>query len=61
MKEFTIALTILAPNETVAKNIATEAQHLVDIYGTDTFLRAVEFIKRHPDMVNIALGMINRQ
>lgn len=56
--EVTIALQVNVPNKEVAKQVANEAQALLDAYGADTFLRGVSFIKNHPDMLNIAIGMI---
>lgn len=59
LKEYTIALTLKAPNTEYAKRVADEAQALIDRFGGGTFLRAVEFIKNHPDVLNMALGMIS--
>ena len=58
-KEYHIALSLEAPNPEYAKMVADEAQSLIDRFGPDTFLRAVEFLKNNPQMVNMALGMIN--
>lgn len=58
-KEYHIALSLEAPNPEYAKRVADEAQALIDRFGPDTFLRAVEFLKNNPQMVNMALGMIN--
>lgn len=59
MKEYTIALTLRAPSPDHAKKVANEAQSLIDQFGGGTFLRAVEFMKNNPEVVNMALGMIN--
>lgn len=59
LNTYHIVLVLEAPNEESAKRVATEAQHLIDMFGGNTFLRAVEFMKTHPDMLNMALGMIN--
>lgn len=58
-KEYHIALSLEAPNPEYAKRVADEAQALIDRFGPGTFLRAVEFLKNNPQMVNMALGMIN--
>ena len=57
-KEYTIALTLKAPNRDYAKKVADEAQALMDEFGGDTFLMAVEFLKNNPNMMKMALGMI---
>lgn len=57
-KEYTIALTLVAPNKESAKRVADEAQSLIDEFGGETFLRAVEFIKNNPSMLRMALNMI---
>ena len=58
MKEYTIQLTLTAPSVEAAKQVANEAQALIDQYGGDTFLRACEFMKRNPQAVQMALNMI---
>ena len=58
LNEYTIALTLAAPSKEYAKKVADEAQALIDRFGGDTFLRAVEFMKNNPNMVNIALNMM---
>lgn len=58
MKEYTIALKLTAPNKELASEVADKAQILIDKYGGDTFLKAVDFMDKHPDMLSIALGMI---
>lgn len=59
LKEYTIALTLTAPSSDHAKRVANEAQALIDRFGGGTFLKAVEFIKNNPHMLDMALGMIN--
>lgn len=58
LKEYTIALTLVAPDKESAKRVADEAQALIDEFGGETFLRAVEFIKNNPGMLRMALNMI---
>ncbi len=60
MKEFKIQLILPAPNANVAKEVADEAQALIDQFGYEAFLNGVAFMKAHPDMVDVALGMIRR-
>ena len=31
---------------------------MIDHFGVDTFLKLVDFMKAHPDMVQVGLGMI---
>lgn len=58
MKEYQIVLTLKAPNKDLAKEVADKAQVLIDKYGGDTFLKAVDFTEKHPEMISVALGMI---
>lgn len=56
--EFKIQLTLPAPNPEVAKEVANEAQYLIDRYGYDTFLKLVKFMKQNPMMVEMGINMI---
>lgn len=58
MKEYKIQLILSARNEKMAKEVADEAQALIDRYGSITFLRLVDYMKRNPGMVDMALNMI---
>lgn len=60
LKDFTIQLTLPAPNAEVAKRVADEAQRLIDIYGYYNFLNLVEFMKQNPSMVQMGLSLINK-
>ena len=60
MREYNIQLTLPAPSMEAAKQVANEAQALIDRYGGETFLKACEFMKRNPQAVQMALNMIQR-
>lgn len=57
-KEYVIQLQLPAPDKETAKKVADEAQAMIDQFGYDVFLRGVSFMRTHPEMVNVALGMI---
>lgn len=58
MPEYKIQLVLPAPSLEAAKQVANEAQALIDQFGGETFLKACAFIKKNPQAVNIALNMI---
>lgn len=58
MKEYTIQLAVNAPSPEAAKQVANEAQALLDQYGGDLFLKAVAFMKQNPGMVQMALSQL---
>lgn len=58
MKEYQIQLTLVAPSPEDAQRVANEAQALIDRFGGATFLRACDFLKKNPHMLNMALNMI---
>lgn len=58
MKEFTISLQVSAPDAKVAKQVADEAQALIDQFGIEIFLKAVAYVKSHPNAVQIAMSIL---
>lgn len=58
MPEYKIQLILPAPSQEAAKQVANEAQALIDRFGGDTFLRVCDFIKKNPQIVQTALKMI---
>jgi len=58
MPEYKIQLTLPAPSPEAAKQVANEAQALIDQFGGETFLRVCAFIKKNPQAVQMALTMI---
>lgn len=58
MKEYTISLQVPAPDVDTAKEVANEAQALIDQFGVEIFLKAVAYAKSHPTMVQVAISMI---
>ena len=58
MKEFTISLKVPAPDANVAKEVANEAQALIDQFGVEIFLKAVSYAKRNPGIVQFAMSML---
>lgn len=56
--EYIICLITNCPDQETAKRVANEAQGMIDHFGVDTFLKLVDFMKAHPDMVQVGLGMI---
>lgn len=58
MPEYKIQLTLPAPSSEAAKQVANEAQILIDRFGGETFLRVCDFIKKNPQAVQVALNMI---
>lgn len=59
MPEYTIQVSLVAPDKEVAKQVANEAQALIDQFGYEQFLKLVNFIKHNPNMVQMGLRMIN--
>lgn len=56
LKDFTIQLTLPAPNAEIAKEIANKAQSLID-----QFLNLVDFMQRNPGAVSFGLNLINKR
>lgn len=48
LKDFTIQLTLPAPNAEIAKEVANKAQSLIDQFGYYQFLNLVDFMQRNP-------------
>lgn len=59
LKDFTIQLTLPAPNAEIAKEVANKAQSLIDRYYQ--FLNLVDFMQRNPGAVSFGLNLINKR
>ena len=57
LKDFTIQLTLPAPNAEIAK----EVQSLIDQFGYYQFLNLVDFMQRNPGAVSFGLNLINKR
>lgn len=60
LKDFTIQLTLPAPNAEIAKEVANKAQSLID-HGYYQFLNLVDFMQRNPGAVSFGLNLINKR
>lgn len=61
LTEFTIQLSLPAPDAEIAKKVANEAQLLINQFGYRQFLKLVEFMKNNPQAVSFGLTLINRR
>lgn len=61
LKDFTIQLTLPAPNVDIAKEVANKAQSLIDQFGYYQFLNLVEFMQKNPSAVSFGLSLINKR
>lgn len=61
LKDFTIQLTLPAPNAEIAKEVANKAQSLIDQFGYYQFLNLVDFMQRNPGAVSFGLNLINKR
>jgi hypothetical protein len=61
LKDFTIQLTLPAPNVEIAKEVANKAQSLIDQFGYYQFLNLVDFMQKNPGVVSFGLNLINKR
>lgn len=61
LKDFTIQLTLPAPNAEVAQEVANKAQVLINQFGYYQFLKLVDFMQKNPGAVSFGLNLINRK
>lgn len=61
LTEFTIQVTLPAPNAEIAKQVANKAQVLIDQFGYYQFLKLVDFMEKNPGAVSFGLNLINRK
>lgn len=55
--EITIGIKVKMP-EKMAKAMANEMQHVFDRFGCETVLKAMDFLKKNPQYVNMGLNAI---
>lgn len=57
--EITIGIRVKMPDN-AAKAMANEMQHVFDYYGPETILKAMDFLKKNPQYVNMGLNALKR-
>lgn len=60
LKDFTIQLTLPAPNAEIAKEVANKAQSLIDQFGYYQFLNLVDFMQRNPGAVSFGFLIFSK-
>lgn len=58
LTEYQIQISLPAPNQEIAQEVANKAQALVDHYQ---FLNLVDFMQKNPGAVSFGLNLINRR
>lgn len=61
LTEYQIQISLPAPNQEIAQEVANKAQALVDQFGYYQFLNLVDFMQKNPDAVSFGLNLINRK
>jgi hypothetical protein len=59
--EYQIQISLPAPNQEIAQEVANKAQALVDQFGYYQFLNLVDFMQKNPGAVSFGLNLINRR
>lgn len=60
LTEYQIQISLPAPNQEIAQEVANKAQALVD-QGYYQFLNLVDFMQKNPGAVSFGLNLINRR
>ena len=61
LTEYQIQISLPAPNQEIAQEVANKAQALVDQFGYYPFLNLVDFMQKNPGAVSFGLNLINRK
>ena len=61
LTEYQIQISLPAPNQEIAQEVANKAQALVDQVGYYQFLNMVDFMQKNPGAVSFGLNLINRR
>lgn len=61
LTEYQIQISLPAPNQEIAQEVANKAQALVDQFGYYQFLNLVDFMQRNPGAVSFGLNLINKR
>jgi hypothetical protein len=61
LTEYQIQISLPAPNQEIAQEVANKAQVLVDQFGYYQFLNLVDFMQKNPGAVSFGLNLINRR
>lgn len=64
LTEYQIQISLPAPNQEIAQEVANKAQALVDQFGYYQFLNLVDlvdFMQKNPGAVSFGLNLINRR
>lgn len=61
LTEYPIQISLPAPNQEIAQEVANKAQALVDQFGYYQSLNLVDFMQKNPGAVSFGLNLINRR
>ena len=61
LTEYQIQISLPAPNQEIAQEVANKAQALVDQFGYYQFLNLVDFMQKNPGAVSFGLNLINKK
>lgn len=61
LTEYQIQISLPAPNQEIAQEVANKAQAPVDQFGYYQFLNLVDFMQKNPGAVSFGLNLINRK
>lgn len=61
LTEYQIQVTLPAPSQEIAQEVANKAQALIDQFGYYQFLNLVDFMQKNPGAVSFGLNLINRR
>ena len=61
LTEYQIQISLPAPNQEIAQEVANKAQALIDQFGYCQFLNLVNFMQKNPGAVSFGLNLINRR
>lgn len=61
LTEYQIQISLPAPNQEIAQEVANKAQALVDQFGYYQFLNLVDLMQKNPGAVSFGLNLINRR
>jgi hypothetical protein len=61
LTEYQIQISLPAPNQEIAQEVANKAQALVDQFRYYQFLNLVDFMQKNPGAVSFGLNLINRR
>lgn len=61
LTEYQIQISLPAPNQEIAQEVANKAQALVDQFGYYQFLNLIDFMQKNPGAVSFGLNLINKR